>query len=72
MSGNVSIAEKKPLVHIHLTLSYVEDEEITVIGGHMVEGCKVFGFAEVFLLELTGIEMVKNFDEETKTLQLFA
>ncbi|MCW4049799.1 MAG: DNA-binding protein [Candidatus Bathyarchaeota archaeon] len=71
LSGNVSVAEGKPLVHVHLTLSYVEDDEIKVIGGHLIEGCTVFGFAEVFLLELQG-ELVKGFDEETKTLQLFA
>ena len=71
ISGNVSMAEGRPIVHAHLTLSYVEDEKIGVLGGHMTEGCMVFGFAEVFLMELTGLEMVKNFDEETKTLQLF-
>jgi len=72
VSGNVSMAEGKPLVHVHVTLSYVEDERIVVVGGHVTEGCAVFGFAEVFLLELTGIEMVKVFDEETRTHQLFA
>jgi len=72
ISGNVSVAEGKPLVHAHLTLSYVEDEKIAVVGGHMTEGCTVFGFAEVFLMELAGLEMAKSLDEETKTLQLFA
>jgi len=65
------MAEDKQLVHAHLTLSYTEKEKIRVIGGHLIEGCKVFGFAEVFIMELTKIEMVKKFDEETKTLQLF-
>jgi predicted DNA-binding protein with PD1-like motif len=60
ISGNVSIAERKPLVHAHLTLSYTEKEKIRVIGGHLIEGCKVFGFAEVFIMELTKIEMVKK------------
>ena len=71
ISGNVSIVEGKQLVHAHLTLSYVEEEKIRVIGGHLIEGCTVFGFAEVFIMELTGIEMLKKLDEETKTLQLF-
>ncbi|MFH2110700.1 MAG: PPC domain-containing DNA-binding protein [Candidatus Bathyarchaeota archaeon] len=71
LSGDVSMVEGKPLVHAHVILSYVEDESIRVVGGHLVEGCRVFGFAEVFLLELTGIEMVKNLDEETRTHQLF-
>lgn len=72
LSGNVSISEQSTLVHVHLTLSYVDDGEIKVIGGHLIEGCKVFGFAEVFLMELHGLEMVKNYEEETKTFQLFA
>ena len=72
ISGNVTLAEGEPLVHAHLTLSTVEGDEITVIGGHLIEGCMVFGFSEFAILELEGIEMVKRFDEETKTLQLFA
>ena len=72
ISGDISVAEGKPLVHAHLTLSYTENEKIRVIGGHLIEGCKVFGFAEVFIMELLKIEMDKKFDEETKTLQLFA
>jgi len=72
ISGNITLAEGKPLVHAHLTLSSVEEGEITVIGGHLIEGCVVFGFSEFAILELEGVEMVKRFDEETRTLQLFA
>lgn len=72
LSGDVSVVEGLPNVHAHATLSCVEDEAIRVVGGHLVEGCKVFGFAEVFLLEITGVEMVKSLDEETRTHQLFA
>jgi len=72
ISGNVTLAEGEPLVHAHVILSSVEDEEITVIGGHLIEGCEIFGFSEFAILELEGIEMVKRFDEETQTLQLFA
>lgn len=72
VSGNVSLSGGSTLVHAHLTLSYVDDGEIKVIGGHLIEGCKIFGFAEITLMELNGIEMVKNYDEETKTPQLFA
>jgi predicted DNA-binding protein with PD1-like motif len=71
MSGNISMAEGSPLVHVHVTLSYVEGDEIGVVGGHLIEGCIVFGFAEVILMELEGVQMEKRFDEETKTLQLF-
>ncbi len=72
LSGNISLAEIEPLVHAHITLSYVEENSIGVIGGHLLEGCVIHGFAEVFVLELLDIEMMKKFDEETKTIQLFA
>ena len=72
ISGNVTLAEGEPLVHAHLTLSSVEEDEITVMGGHLIEGCVIFGFSEFAILELEGIEMAKRFDEETQTLQLFA
>ena len=72
ISGNVTLAEGAPLVHAHLTLSSVEGDEITVIGGHLIEGCEIFGFSEFAIMELEGLEMVKRFDEETRTLQLFA
>ena len=72
ISGNVGVADGKPLIHAHLTLSYIEDEAIKVIGGHMIEGSMVFGFAEVIIMELTEIEMIKIIDKETKTLQYFS
>ena len=72
LSGNISLTEIEPLVHAHITLSYVEEDTIGVIGGHLMEGCVIHGFAEVFLMELLDIEMVKRSDVETRTLQLFA
>ena len=72
MSGTISTAEGKPSLHGHLTLSYVIDGRITVVGGHMIPGSIVHGFAEVMIMELHGIDMKKNYDEETKTLQLFS
>ena len=72
ISGNVSKAEGRPLIHAHANLSYVEGDVITVVGGHLLRGCTVYGFAEIVIMALEGIEMEKRFDEETKTLQLFA
>lgn len=72
ISGNISKAEGKPLVHAHICLSFVEGDTITVVGGHLLRGCTVYGFAEIVVMELDDIEMVKRLDEETKTLQLFA
>jgi hypothetical protein len=71
MSGNISMAEGSPLVHAHVTLSYIEGDEIGVVGGHLIEGCIVFGFAEIIIMELKSVQMEKRFDEETRTLQLF-
>jgi predicted DNA-binding protein with PD1-like motif len=71
LSGNITVAEASPLVHAHVTLSHVEGGEIGVIGGHLIEGCTIFGFAEIILMELRDIEMEKNYDEKTRTLQLF-
>jgi predicted DNA-binding protein with PD1-like motif len=71
LSGNITMAEGDPLVHVHVTLSYVGGDEIGVIGGHLIEGCIIFGFAEIILMELEDIKMEKKYDEETRTLQLF-
>ena len=71
LSGNISDVESQPLIHAHIILSYIDKDEIRVIGGHLIEGCIVYGFAEVILMELKGITMKKGFDDETKTQQLF-
>ncbi|MGB9727205.1 MAG: PPC domain-containing DNA-binding protein [Nitrososphaeria archaeon] len=72
LSGNISLVEKKPSVHLHATLSYYDGKTIQVVGGHVIEGCIVFSFAEVIIIEIENILMEKSFDEETKTFQLFA
>ncbi len=71
LSGNVHDVEGKFGVHAHITLSYVEEDKIGVVGGHLIEGCIVFGFAEIIIMELEEINMGKTLDPETKTLQLF-
>ena len=71
LSGNISEVEGKSWVHAHVTLSYIDGEEIHVVGGHLIEGCIIFGFAEVIIMELKDIDMRKTFDEETKQMQLF-
>lgn len=72
LSGNISVVENQPLVHAHIILSYIDDGEIRVIGGHLIDGCIIYGFAEVMLMELKEIKMMKYFDDETKTQQLFS
>ena len=71
LSGNITEVDGQPLVHAHIMLSFVENDEIKVVGGHLIEGAIIFGFAEIILMELKDIKMNKQFDEETKTRQLF-
>lgn len=71
LSGNISEVEGKPSVHVHITLSYVESDKVRVVGGHLLEGCSVFGFAEVFIMHIENMSMKREFDEQTKTFQLF-
>ncbi len=72
LSGNISLIEDKPSVHLHATLSYYNGTSIQVVGGHVIEGCTIFGFAEIVIIEIESILMKKGFDTETKTFQLFA
>lgn len=71
LSGNISEAEGKPSIHAHVVLSFVDGDRIIALGGHLIEGCIIYGFAEVFIMELEDIKMEKRFDKVTKTLQLF-
>ena len=71
ISGIIHTVEGKINVHAHAVLSFVENNKISVVGGHLLEGCIVYGFAETVLLELKDIDMEKRFDPETRTLQLF-
>lgn len=58
LMGTVS-AER---LHLHIALAR---EDLSVIGGHMMEGCIVNTTAEVVLLELPGVRFWGAFDAET-------
>lgn len=47
--GNISIKEGEVLIHAHINVS--DEEEGRSFGGHLIEGSKVFPFAEVFIHE---------------------
>jgi len=49
-------------VHLHIALSR---EDLSVIGGHLVEGCIVNTTAEVVLLELEGLRFGSVYDPRT-------
>lgn len=48
--------------HLHITFSR---EDMSVIGGHLMEGCIVNTTAEVVLCELDGLRFGKVYDAET-------
>ncbi|MFW9831249.1 MAG: PPC domain-containing DNA-binding protein [Candidatus Thorarchaeota archaeon] len=49
--GNVALLNDKPVVHAHITLAGVKGE---MIGGHLLEGCRVNPTAELTLLKAEG------------------
>lgn len=48
--------------HLHIALAR---EDLSVLGGHLLEGCTVNTTAEIVLLELPGWRFGKTFDETT-------
>jgi predicted DNA-binding protein with PD1-like motif len=60
-TGNVSLRDDKPFLHAHATFA---DANGATVGGHLLRGCEVFA-AEVMIRELSGVSLVRSFDEET-------
>ena len=58
LMGTLSAAR----THLHIALAR---EDLTVLGGHLLEGCIVNTTAEVVLLELDGVRFGAEWDGET-------
>lgn len=58
LTGTVS-AER---VHLHISLAR---EDLSVIGGHLLEGCTVNTTAEIVLITADGVRFLKKFDPLT-------
>lgn len=58
--GNISLREGVPFLHAHATFA---DASGACVGGHLLHGITVF-VAEFTLRELTGVELVRTYDEE--------
>ena len=58
LMGTLSAAR----THLHISLAR---EDLTVLGGHLMEGCIVNTTAEVVLLELDGVRFGAEWDGET-------
>lgn len=59
VSGNISRQSGRLVVHAHIVVSAVLDEEIIVFGGHLTRGNIAYLLVEVAIAELEGIEMVR-------------
>ena len=64
LMGTVS----KKRLHIHISLA---KEDLSVVGGHMVEGCLVNTTCELIILALESYGFSKTFDETTGYNELF-
>jgi predicted DNA-binding protein with PD1-like motif len=61
LTGNVSIKDGKPSVHVHLLLG---DPSGKVFGGHLMPGTKLWA-CEVFIDEFEGEELVRDQNKKT-------
>ena len=59
--GNFATKENDILVHAHLTIT---DEEGTAFGGHLLNGCIIFPFAEVVIQEFQS-QIVRRYAKKT-------
>ena len=48
--------------HLHISLSTCD---LTVIGGHLVDGCVVYTTAEIAIMEIPDLKFSKRFDKST-------
>lgn len=65
VSLNGTVSEKR--CHLHLALS---KEDLSTIGGHMVEGCIINTTCELVVGEIPNQEIDVEFDEETGYTEL--
>jgi predicted DNA-binding protein with PD1-like motif len=61
LTGNVSIRDGKPFVHVHVLLG---DAQGRVYGGHVMPGTKLFAL-ELSIDELEGDQLSRSQDEQT-------
>jgi len=61
--GNVSIKEREPFVHAHISVS---NEKGEVFGGHVLPGCLIAATGELVLIETRGINLQRKLDQETR------
>ena len=60
VSLNGTVSEKR--CHLHIALSR---EDLSTIGGHLVEGCIINTTCELVIQEIPGVTIEKEYDPET-------
>ncbi|MFA5088433.1 MAG: PPC domain-containing DNA-binding protein [Candidatus Omnitrophota bacterium] len=60
--GNISLKDSEIFIHAHITLA---DHQGQCYGGHLMPGAEIFA-AEYWIRELTGGELHRQHDPETK------
>jgi predicted DNA-binding protein with PD1-like motif len=62
--GNIAVDEKgEVMIHAHLVVS---NEKGEAFGGHLMKGSLVEPMAELMVVEATGVDLQRVFDEKTK------
>jgi len=62
--GNIAVNEKgEIMIHPHIVVS---NEKGEAFGGHLMKGSPVGATAELVIIEGTGINLQRTFDEKTK------
>jgi predicted DNA-binding protein with PD1-like motif len=62
--GNIAVSEKgETMIHIHLVVSNQKGE---AFGGHLMKESPVGATAELVIVEASGINLIRGFDEKTE------
>ncbi len=70
LSGNIARKADEVSIHCHITISSGLDDS-RAYGGHLVEGCLILSYCEIIIAEITGLEMKRDIDPETRGPELF-
>jgi predicted DNA-binding protein with PD1-like motif len=72
LTGNISRRDDGAIhIHAHVVVSTGSEQAAMCYGGHLVEGAVIFSTGEIALAELTGMDLRRSWDDETKTLELY-
>jgi predicted DNA-binding protein with PD1-like motif len=62
--GNIAVDEKgETIIHAHIVVS---NEKGEAFGGHLMKDCVVGATAELVIIEATGVNLQRAFDQKTK------